>query len=188
MTSVCEICGREFRSYPSRLKAGKDKYCSRACAYVRPTPAWEPRFWSYINKTDSCWIWTGTLTRGYGVLNANGHLNLAHRLSYELTHGPISDDLCVLHHCDTPACVNPVHLFLGTRTDNAADKVSKGRQSHSMGLPGASNPAAKLTQADVDEIRLQRDKGARNIDLAVEFGVNKETIGNIVRRVTWKDS
>ena len=52
---------------------------------------------------------------------------LAHRVSWEFANGPIPENMCVLHACDTPLCVNPEHLFLGTLADNMADKEKKGR-------------------------------------------------------------
>jgi len=86
------------------------------------------RFWSKVNKTNGCWLWTAAQNRaGYGVLNRDGIATLAHRISYEFQHGPISGGLHVCHHCDTPACVRPDHLFLGTDATNAADRDAKRR-------------------------------------------------------------
>src|SRR5713101_4375739 len=87
-------------------------------------------FWSYVKKTQSCWIWTGsrTGTSGYGKCSVgNGKEVSAHRRSWELENGEIPKGLWVLHHCDNKICVNPSHLFLGTRSDNMKDAVKKGR-------------------------------------------------------------
>jgi HNH endonuclease len=90
------------------------------------------RFWSKVSKgTDAvCWEWNGKTGRnGYGYIKAarTEHYHLAHRVAWALTYGPIPHRLQVLHHCDTPRCVNPAHLFLGTQADNMTDKAKKGR-------------------------------------------------------------
>jgi HNH endonuclease len=77
-----------------------------------------------------CWIWLGAETKGYGTIKHNGATVSAHRVSYLLHRGPIPNGLWVLHRCDTPLCVNPEHLFLGTPLDNERDKISKGRYLH----------------------------------------------------------
>ena len=103
----------------------------------------EERFWGKVNKLtdDKCWKWTGA-TRGkegvlYGVAWDGEKLIGAHRYSYELRHGEIPEGgeyrgMCVCHSCDTPLCVNPDHLFLGTHKNNMEDKVKKGRGTGSI--------------------------------------------------------
>jgi HNH endonuclease len=77
-----------------------------------------------------CWLCEGNLMKnGYGRFQFNNCRISAHRLSYLAFRGPIPEGICVLHNCDTPSCVNPEHLFLGTRVDNMADKIAKGRQT-----------------------------------------------------------
>src|SRR3989337_2953646 len=85
------------------------------------------RFWKYVVKSDGCWEWSGTKSRGYGVLtHAIDRAGvLAHRLSWMLHFGAIPAGLNVCHHCDNPPCVRPTHLFLGTHSDNHADMMQK---------------------------------------------------------------
>ncbi len=91
----------------------------------------EEEFWSNVLKSGSgndCWIWMAAKNEhGYGLLNWHGHMWKAHRVSYELSRGPIQEGKFILHHCDVPACVRPDHLFIGTQADNIKDMQSKGR-------------------------------------------------------------
>ena len=99
----------------------------------------EERFWSKVIKGSAgdCWHWTGAkLPKGYGKFSvgprATRKIINAHRIAWELTNGPIPEGIWVLHDCDNPSCCNPMHLYLGTNTDNVRDKVSKGRQAIDM--------------------------------------------------------
>lgn len=99
------------------------------------------RFWSKVDTSDGlfgCWIWTAsrfTKRGGYGQFHEWPKVRYAHRVAWELTHGPIPDGMVVMHACDNPPCVNPQHLSLGTIADNAQDMVAKGRS-----LKGARSP------------------------------------------------
>ena len=91
----------------------------------------EIRFWEKVNKTDTCWLWTAQRTTGgYGVFRIRNPRaqTTAHRVAWEMAHGPIPDGLNVCHHCDTPSCVRPDHLFLGTQRENLRDMTVKGRR------------------------------------------------------------
>lgn len=132
---------------------------------------------------DECWLWSRGTNRGYGAHWVGNTTVGAHRFSWEREHGPVPDGLCVLHKCDVRACVNPAHLFLGTKTDNMIDKVNKGRQAHSRGEAAGG---VKLSDEDVQEIRnLLQDKSLRQRDIAQAFGVCQMTISLIKRRKTW---
>ena len=109
------------------------------------------KFWAKVVlgvATEDCWGWVGAPTpKGYGTLGHGGKMLKAHRLSWELHNGSIPDGLCVLHSCDNPPCCNPRHLFLGTKEDNVADMVSKGRQAK-----GSRASGSKLTEKARREI------------------------------------
>ncbi len=88
----------------------------------------EARFWSKVEKTPGCWFWRGAVFRhGYGQFKIRQRVLQAHRLAWGFSCGDIPAGLWVLHRCDTPLCVRPEHLFLGTARDNARDSVAKGR-------------------------------------------------------------
>ena len=90
---------------------------------MQPTP--EQRFWSKVRKTPKCWLWIGPRNGDYGRPWYAGKRIYAHRLAWLLTHGCLKK--CILHKCDTPLCVRPSHLFVGTRRDNNRDMAAKGR-------------------------------------------------------------
>ena len=147
------------------------------------------RFWSQVEKGDGCWLWRG-YGREYGRMRVGNRFLFVHRLSWEWAHGPIPGDLRVLHRCDTPRCVRPDHLFLGTIADNNRDRHLKGRDAtgDANGArlcrgqhKGARNPSAKLSDADVASARAKRTAGARIVDLAREYGVSTRHMGEVVR-------
>ena len=159
------------------------------------------RFWSYVDKSagpDACWLWTGGKRREYGRFHVSHRQAVgAHCFSYTLTHGAIPEGIFVCHHCDTPLCVNPAHLFLGTNRQNIRDAMRKkrlasglrnGKYTHPEATPrGQRHGRALLTAAQVRNIRKRYPLGKVSYGaLAQEYGVGKSTIFHIVKRDTWQ--
>jgi hypothetical protein len=189
---ICEQCGASFGVDSCVVRKGYGRFCSHSCARrgQTQTPALE-RFWRSVDKSPSgCWLWTATKTTfGYGVFWADGRLHKAHRWSYELLRGPIPKGLHALHHCDTPACVNPEHLFLGTQADNVADMRAKGR---GFDIPpekaphGERNGHARLTAELVLAIRAACAGDDLHREIAARFGVSAGQVSHIARGGSWR--
>lgn len=141
-----------------------------------------------------CYLWLkSTMNTGYGQVNFGGRIRLAHRVSWLLEHGSLSDDTCVLHRCDVRSCVNPSHLFLGTRDDNLKDAARKGRTASGdrctlhrephRAAHGENHYAAKLSGDDIIKIRADF---RRPIEICKDYGVSREAIRDIKARKRWK--
>jgi hypothetical protein len=188
-TVTCGHCGDVVtRIYDGRVY----RYCGRRCANFARSYSRRPlaeRFWSKVRVAgpDDCWMWTGATTpAGYGKISTGGReggLLLATRLSLMLHHSlgawPTGVNAC--HRCDTPACVNPAHLFMGTQADNMADSAAKGRMAC-----GSRRPMAKLSEADIPVIRRRISEGAPRQCIADSFGVSRSAIRQVVIGLTWR--
>lgn len=142
------------------------------------------RYWANLAKSDGCWLWTGPLSAyGYGMIRTGGRgaYVYAHRLAWELHHGPIPAGLFVLHRCDVRDCVNPDHLFLGKHEDNQRDKFAKGR-----GHKGEKSPQAKITEPQAVEIIEALARGESPRTIAPRFGVSRGSVYAILRGENWK--
>lgn len=141
-------------------------------------------FWSKVDKSSNCWIWTASKTNGrYGQFYAQGKRCLTHRYSWLIHNGDIPKGLCVCHTCDNPPCVNPKHLWLGTNADNMRDKIKKGRLR--VGI-GERNGKSKLVTKQINSIRALYLKGYVQTVLAKKYDVCQQTISHIVTRKFWK--
>lgn len=180
---TCKQCGKTFRVFPARLKSNDVMFCSVFCNAKNKKRTSEERFFSFVNKTPSCWEWTGGQHKfGYGVMTNNSYkTTLAHRISWIIHNGPIPPGMSVLHSCDNPKCVNPQHLFIGSQKDNISDMVSKGRHCH-----GESARFSKLSDEKVKFIREANLYGFTLSQIAKQFHVDIETIRMAIKRQTWK--
>jgi hypothetical protein len=178
---ACNCGGRVTRKSQGR---GYNRY---RWQHQHRRPAAE-RFWEKVEKTETCWLWKGAVYRsGYGQFTLYArkpkkqHGMNASRAAWILTRGKIRRGLEVCHTCDVKRCVNPEHLFLGTRAENAADMVAKKRHAY-----GERQGSAKLTEDDVQEIRWLAGMGADKSVLAIAYGVVKQNISMIVKRQSWR--
>lgn len=136
---TCEACGDVFAVRPRLVEQGRGRFCRKACKYDSAKGServpLEQRVWGHVafSTPDACWPWTAARhAYGYGVMQRRSgsrwKVERAHRVVYELIHGPIVDQRAVvLHICDNPPCCNPLHLFLGDKKMNTDDMIAKGR-------------------------------------------------------------
>jgi hypothetical protein len=159
-----------------------------------PVPAARP-------ELGPCWTWTGTTQPdGYGKISGDRGgrraTMRAHRVSWELHLGPIPRGVFVLHRCDTPRCVNPGHLFLGTAADNSRDMVAKGRSLRGDRCPARAHPErlrrgerhrwAKLTAREVGVARSLRRRGLTYRAIADRLGRRYGTVYDAVTGRNWR--
>jgi hypothetical protein len=142
----------------------------------------EAKFLRKVEKTDTCWNWTGRLDiGGYGRFSIAGIWNKAHRVSHELYKGAIPEGLIVRHRCNNRKCVNPDHLEVGTQKDNVDDMF----RTNPPDRKGDKSHAKKITQADADEIRQWREFGYTQQSIGNTFGLTQPQISDIVSGKVW---
>lgn len=131
-----------------------------------------------VRVEGDCLIWCGSTGKdGYGVISIGRSKQFrVHRLAWELAHGPIPEGRLVCHKCDTPRCINVNHLFLGTPKENTGDMIRKGRKH---ALAGERHPNAKLTDAQVNELRHMRLMGVPLNEVAKQFGVSFQWVSKL---------
>lgn len=183
----CEACNAPFRISDKGdvYHFAKRRFCSPQCA-GRATARYLPlvdRLNQKLDKSGDCWLWTGGRTKaGYGLFSYRNRLISAHRAAFIAFLGEDPSGKVVCHKCDTPACCNPDHLFLGTQGDNIRDMQMKGRARNTP-RKGSKHHSAKLTEADVVAIRASHSDASL---LAAQYDVTSTSIYLIKARKTWR--
>lgn len=142
------------------------------------------------DPNSGCHLWSGNFSGAglkdhlrYGDFTVAGRHLRPHRVAWELAHGQIAHGLFVCHRCDTPACCNPDHLFLGTAAENNADKSAKGRNVAPVGEQSGN---AKLNRDAVLDIRRQVAAGVKRSQICRQYGVSRSAICDIVKGRRWR--
>lgn len=191
-TCIMESCGRKVQArglcnthYGQMRNAGRLDEFKRQPRQSLPL---EVRFrrigWTVTES--GCWEWNGFRSKGYGLINsgirtARGHHIplVASRASWIIFRGEIPEDMVICHKCDNPPCVNPDHLFLGTKHDNNRDMAEKKRT-----LNGERRPQSKLTDVEIDQIRQEYSTGQfSQRELGEKYGVSQSAVSLIVSRL-----
>ena len=195
----CRNCGVEFQCLAHLHRRGQGKYCSRICSCAHGAKARKEQAArlrsngsllvdaiqrlhtkSEPDLNTGCLLWAGSVNHsGYGLISVAGKLRLAHRFAYEVASGSIPAGLMVCHKCDTPGCINPEHMFLGTARDNNRDRDAKGRSRAPMGERSAT---AVLTEQQVTEARLAR---LTPNEVAKRFDICQSGATQALRGSTW---
>ena len=152
----------------------------------RLTQKFIDKFWNRVNKTNTCWLWQGTISiaKGYAIISFVGTVWYASRFAYYFRHRVDPYPLLTLHTCDNRICVNPTHLFLGTEGDNTNDMVNKGR---AKGPDKGTKPSNTiLDEYLVSHIKWYLSQGYQQRPLAKFFGVSQTCITDLNRGKTWK--
>jgi len=170
--------GRPKSIPPSRLlRVGGRPFSDVFSAWSRAEL--EVRFWSKVDKDGpvirpelgECWIWTGALGDGYGILRRVG----AHRVSYWMETGEEPGDRYVLHHCDNPPCVRPSHLHFGTHRKNMEEMAERGR---------AARNNLKISDDGARRLRERYVAGEKLSSLSLEYGISERQAGRIAAGAT----
>lgn len=180
----CLACKESFSASP----CAKRKYCSLDCAYKDRQRLALEEFWSHVDRRgpNDCWPWIAALDKkGYGKVGIRSLDQCgrgAHQVAYVITHNmdPIPEGINVCHSCDNPPCCNPAHLFLGTQKDNLKDCAVKMRTAR-----GSANGQAKLTEDNIRQIFILKDRGASSKRLAEMFSITRGSITRILAGGRW---
>lgn len=151
-------------------------------AYKQVADEVEKRIYDKLSKGVGCWIWKGKFfNSGRAKITFGKRNHLVSRLIYVLKYNKLIHGLKVCHSCDNPACVNPLHMFIGTNQDNSSDMVAKGRQAK-----GEANGGCKLTEAQVLSLRKEFSSGATRASLARKYKISWTQAAYICNGKSWK--
>jgi len=144
------------------------------------------RFWDKVNKTSTCWLWTGAAQEGgrkgsgklQGRFRMDGKAVLVHKISFETHLGrPLAPGMVTRHKCVNSLCVNPDHLEEGTQADNVRDKIRDGTS-----IRGDKHHFTKLTETQVREIRAS---DASPSDIGRQYGIDPTNVSHIKAGRSW---
>ena len=154
----------------------------------------EGSFWEKVDRSggeNDCWEWTAAIdSNGYGALKVSGKKVNAHRYSLELLLGrPLQSGMDACHTCHNRSCVNPAHLYEGTRKQNVVDAIQIG--THTLPPPdkrlrGEANPDSFLTEQEVLDIYRRAWSGERQTKIAAEYGIKKSLVTKIKHGLSWR--
>lgn len=180
LSIICDNCGATFERHMGEIARGaKTTFCSVVCRTQYNDAARRFEQQHIPEPNSGCWLWTGSVGGGgYGAFWMNGRHYLAHRAAYELFVRKPDPHQAVCHRCDMPLCVNPAHLFEGTRADNSADMVAKDRQSK-----GERRHNSKITS---ETAALIMASPLSDTEWAARLGVTKGAINHVRHRRNWR--
>ena len=158
------------------------------------------KFWSRVDMSGECWLWTASKApNGYGRFFNSNKTHAAHRWIFEKLTGPLPSGMECCHKCDVKACVRPDHLFAGTRSDNMRDCANKGRNAMQLRphrshfntpnrpqVRGEQQGHSKLTEGDVIEIRFLRSEGFPAAELAARFSISAAHVRKLAAGKAWR--
>lgn len=151
------------------------------------------RYWKMVvvRGADDCWEWVGAKSVGYGRFKVEGRLVQATHVALNLDGRPIESGLFACHHCDNPKCVNPKHLFIGTRSDNMMDCSRKGRLASprlDSIVSGEKVGTSKLSNAEAQEMKARRANGTSTKELSAIYGLHITNVRRVLRGATYRNA